>query len=194
MNKKSLIISILLVFILTTSAVNFTEAQVPKVPEPTCVPVPGIPCPGESNDVGLPLDSPRKACQYYQNRWEKGLILVVKNTENECLVRVGDSNAGFGYIRGYYSGNKFCLDSYGAYFNNAGLSDSSECISVSQIGKVQQQKTSPKIVTSAPSNIEKNIKQLFDYLATNINKIINDIKGGFQNIFDGLRKIKDYFL
>lgn len=168
MNKKSLIIGILSAFILSISAINFTEAQ-------------------NANDVGLPLNSPRKACQYYQNRWEKGLILVVKNTENECLVKVGDSNMGFGYIRGYYSGGKFCLNSYGAYFNNAGLSDSTECISVSQTGKGQQQKTSPKSVTPELLNIEKNISQLFNYLAENITQIKNDIINGFQNIFDGLR-------
>lgn len=171
MNKKSLIITILSVFILTTS-IGFAGTQ-------------------NTNDVGLPLDSPRKACQYYQNRWEKGLFLVEKNKEDECLVRVGDNNTGFGHIRGYYSGNKFCLSSYGTYFNNAGLSDSTECVSVSQIDKGQQQRTSPEIVTPAPSNIEKNISKLFNYLATNINKIIYDIIGGIRNIYDGFRNIYD---
>jgi len=109
MNKRSLIIGILLsVFILTTSAVNFTEAQVPKVPEPTCSPAPGIPCPGDWKTNILPEKQPSKPA----------------------------SDTGTG----------------------------------------------------------ENISQLFDYLAVNINKIINDIKGGFQNIFDGLRKIKNYFL
>lgn len=85
-----------------------------------------------------PLTSPREACQYYQNRWERGLLAVKKDEEDECLVMVGDNNTGFGYIRSYYSGNKFCMDSYGAYFNNAGLSDSSECIPVSRPGGEQQ--------------------------------------------------------
>ncbi len=50
MNKKTLIIKILLTFILIISATNFTEAQLlqPNIPEPTCVPVPGIPCPNET--------------------------------------------------------------------------------------------------------------------------------------------------
>ena len=93
-------------------------------------------------DAQTPLTSPREACQFYQSRWEKGLLAVVRDTENECLVRVGDNNTGFGYIRGYYSGNQFCLDSSGAYFNNAGLPDSSECIIISQSGRQQQQDTS----------------------------------------------------
>jgi|SRR3972149_10043718 len=89
-------------------------------------------------DAQEPLTSPREACQYYQDRWERGLLAVKKDEEDECLVRVGDNNTGFGYIRSYYSGNKFCMDSYGAYFNNAGLSDSSECIPVSRPGGEQQ--------------------------------------------------------
>jgi hypothetical protein len=47
MNKKAFII-ILSVFGLTVSAVNLVEAQVPTVPTPKCVSVPGIPCPGEN--------------------------------------------------------------------------------------------------------------------------------------------------
>lgn len=48
MNKKSLIIGILLsAFIFTVPAANFTKAQVPNVPKPTCDPVPKIPCPSD---------------------------------------------------------------------------------------------------------------------------------------------------
>jgi len=137
-----------------------------------------------TNDVELPIDSPQEACQYYENRWEKGLISVVKDAENECLVRVGDSNTGFGYVRGYYSGNKFCLDSYGAYFNNAGLSDASECISVSRTDKEQQQKTSPETLTPLPvfEHLKSFLNELYPKIVTffqttqTVNKII--IGGG----------------
>ena len=72
--------------------------------------------------------SPSGMCEYYNNRWEQGLFHVVPGNAGECLVQVGDSNSGIGYIRGYYSGTKFCMDSYGAYYNNAGISNSTQCI------------------------------------------------------------------
>ena len=35
-------------FILTAFPINFTHAQVPDIPEPVCVSVPGIPCPDDT--------------------------------------------------------------------------------------------------------------------------------------------------
>jgi len=35
---------------------------------------------------------------------------------------------------------------------------------------------------------EKNASRLFSFLSEKINKIINDLEGGFQNIFDGIRE------
>jgi len=72
--------------------------------------------------------SPSGMCQYYNSRWEQGLFHVVPGKAGECLVQVGDNNSGIGYIRGYYSGTKFCMDSYGAYFNNAGIANSTQCV------------------------------------------------------------------
>ncbi len=135
MNKKTLVIVILSAFMLTVS-VGFVEAQ-------------------NSNNTGLPLDSPSKACQYYLNRWEKGFIRVVSNTPELCVVEVGDSNTGLGEIRGYISGNQFCLKSSGAYFNNAGVADSISCSPSSRTDNVQPQKTPPKIVAPTPKEPSK---------------------------------------
>lgn len=89
------------------------------------------------------LTSPHAACVYYQSRWEKGLIRVVKDTSSECIVQVGDNNSGIGQIRGYYSGGKFCLASTGAYFNNAGIADSTQCVPVLGGGGTQQSSNFP---------------------------------------------------
>lgn len=53
--KKTLIIVILPVFIFFASAFNFAKAQVPTVPKPTCMEVPGgPPCPKDWKTNILP--------------------------------------------------------------------------------------------------------------------------------------------
>ena len=72
-------------------------------------------------------------CAYYAARPEQGLMQVIQTPPPKCIVRVGDPNpsVGYGYIEGYYEGGKFCMKSYGAYFNNSGIRDSTECTPVS---------------------------------------------------------------
>ncbi|MFA5831694.1 MAG: hypothetical protein WC878_07775 [Candidatus Paceibacterota bacterium] len=50
--------------------------------------------------------------------------------------------------------------------------------------------------TSAPTSedrqkFEKNASRLFNFLSEKIRKVINDLQGGFQNIFDGIRNFMD---
>lgn len=80
--------------------------------------------------VNAAITSPREACQFFKNTPEKGLISVVSDTENECLVRVGDNNIGFGYTRYYYSGNKICVENSGEYYNLS--SPQTECSDISK--------------------------------------------------------------
>ena len=86
--------------------------------------------------VRAALTSPYEACLFYKTRWEQGLMKVIDDSTNasdpRCLVQVGDSNSGIGYIEAKYEGGQFCLKSYGAYFNNSGIKDSTECIPVSR--------------------------------------------------------------
>lgn len=203
MNQKNLIISILSAFILTISSltisVNFTEAQVPDVGLPTCVPAPGIPCPVQSAQTPE-MTSPHSVCQYYANRPEKGLFSVETNLDEECLVKVGDENIGFGYIRGYYSGNQFCLSRYGAYFNNASYRDSTSCKDVPQINKVQPQKTSPKIPTqvkplkkpdagnSQAFNDLLNVSNLSNTINNAVNLATENLRSFFNSIFNDVKK------
>ena len=103
MNKQNLIIIILAAFALTVAAAGFAQAQVPDVPAPTCVSVPGIPCPGESDTAASPAGQPAEPAE------------------------------------------------------------------------------------KATPDITQSISDLFNYLAANINRIINDITQGFRNIYDGFR-------
>lgn len=48
----------------------------------------------------------------------------------------------------------------------------------------QAQKSTSVIDTDVPTGFSKT----FDSLVKNLNKVINDLMGGFRNIFDGLRK------
>ena len=98
-----------------------------------------------SAQYGLTTLSPRATCEFYRNN--PSGTTIIKDTENICTVRVGDKNSGFGYINGYYSGNKFCLDKSGAFWNSAGIPDSSNCYPISQTSATEQQNTSPKIIT-----------------------------------------------
>lgn len=69
------------------------------------------------------LTTPREACVYYKAAYPTGK--VEQNVESSCLIRVGDSNTGFGYIHAHYVGDKFCLDSSGLYFGRADYFSSS---------------------------------------------------------------------
>lgn len=55
---------------------------------------------------------------------------VIQKPPPKCIVRVGDTGSGIGYIEGYYKGGTFCMKSSGAYFTNAGLKESTECVTV----------------------------------------------------------------
>lgn len=135
MHKKTLIVGF---SALMASVAIMPSLALAQVPAPTCVPVEGIPCPGTTpakTTKGPAFTSPKEACQWYANRPEKGLFQVVRDTAEECLVKVGDGNIGYGYVRGYYSGSKFCLASTGDYFGKNGAGDSTSCLTVSNPGK-----------------------------------------------------------
>ena len=189
MNKKTLITLVLSAFMLSVSAVHFTNAQVPPDPTPSQVPMDG-PAPI--------INSPRELCQYYDSRWERSIFIgaVGNPTENDCLYKISDGRGNIGYIHGYYSGDQFCMNSYGAYFNNAGIPDSTECKSVPQTGKQPppQQKTSPKVVTPAEPSITPKAEdsQAFKDLLnvsnfTNmINNIVNQTAESLRSFFDSV--------
>ncbi len=87
MNKKTLVIVILSAFIVAISAVNFTNAQVPVVPPPTCVPAEGIPCPDK------PKETQAKEAVVSNNR---GLVQILqpdgtwKNISPNTILKDGD--------------------------------------------------------------------------------------------------------
>lgn len=80
--------------------------------------------------------SPKEACRAYS---QLSIMSIIKNTDTECLARVGDNNTGFGYTRYYYSGNKLCVESSGEYYNLP--APQTECVNISQ-----------PIVTPTPKN------------------------------------------
>lgn len=194
MNKKLLIITSF-AFILSISSVNFTNAQY-DIPDPTPSQVP-------MNAPAPVINSPRELCQYYNGRPERSIFIgaVGNPTENDCLYQISDGGGNTGYIHGYYSGNQFCMKSYGAYYNNAGIPDKTECRSVPQtITKEQQQKTPPKIVTPAkPSKTPKaddsqafqdlfNLNNLSNAVNNAVNLALDSIRSIFDSMFDNAKK------
>lgn len=196
MNKKTLIIATLSIFILTVSAANFAEAQDFQVPTPP------PPTPVASNEPAPSANSPRELCQFYDSRWERAIFIgaVGNPTENDCLYKISDGR-NIGYIHGYYSGNKFCVNSYGAYFNAGGVPDSTSCKSVPQkISAEQQQKTPSKIATPAKplkkpkADDSQAFKDLFNL--NNLSKMMNDtidqaaenLRSFFDSLFNDAKK------
>ncbi|MFH1077602.1 MAG: hypothetical protein V1753_12385 [Pseudomonadota bacterium] len=136
-----------------------------------------------------PLTSPREACQFYQNTWEKGLISVVSDTENECLVRVGDNNTGFGYTRYYYSGNKLCVENSGEYYGLSSPQTQCETISQKQQdipGKIVTPPTKQPAVQPAvqPSDIEESVSPTFNNLVKALDKILSGLLNVLYNILN----------
>jgi hypothetical protein len=94
------------------------------------------------------LTSPREACVYYKAAYPTGHI--ERNIDNSCLIRVGDSNTGFGYIHAHYVGDKFCLDSSGLFFGRADYFSSS-CSPKLHPEQQLQQPAAPSQVPAAPA-------------------------------------------
>ena len=195
MYKKTLIITISSAFILTVSVVNFSAAQDFQIPDPT-------PSQEPMDGPAPAINSPRELCQYYNARPERSIFIgaVGNPTENDCLYQISDGMGNSGYIHGYYSGNQFCMNSYGAYFNNAGIPDKTECKSVPQKISNEQQKTPSKDAVPVKSlktpKVDDNqaFKDLLD--ARNISKMINDAISSiaenlisiFDTVFNGAKK------
>lgn len=186
MNKKTLII-ISSAFILTFSAINFAKAQDFQIPDPTPSQVP-------MNAPAPAINSPRELCQYYNGRPERSIFIgaVGNPTEDDCLYKISDGMGNDGFIHGYYSGNQFCEKSYGAYFNNAGIPDKTECRAAPQINKPQPQKNPPKIPTPVKpvkkpdAGDSKAINDLF-----NLNNFGNAISNAVNQTMDGIRSFFD---
>lgn len=111
------------------------------------------------------LTSPRAVCQYYVSNFPV-FTAIITDTENNCTLRIGDNNAGFGNIHAYYSGNNFCMETSGEYFGY--LSPKTDCVPISPAGKVQQpgqsNKQSPTKIITPPSFQIKELQ--YDTLPT----------------------------
>jgi hypothetical protein len=177
-------IKIFVFFALTILFASSVYAQY-DIPDPTPSKVP-------MDESTLIINSPRELCQYYDNRWERAIFIgaVGNPTENDCLYKISDGR-NFGYIHGYYSGNQFCLNSYGAYFNSAGIPDKTECKTVSQKSGAQQPTPIPKL-EPAPGftkpleksktqlEIEKKNKQLQQELEQAEKELTQKVQEGYQ--------------
>lgn len=191
MNKKTLLFGLLSVFILAISLANFAEAQDFQVPDPTPSQVP-------MNEPAPIINSPRELCQYYDSRWERAIYIgaVGNPTENDCLYKISDGR-NIGFIHGYYSGNQFCVNSYGAYFSSGG---STECKTVSRTGGAQQQKTPPKVVTpkepsktpvtseSQTFNDLLNLNNLSEMINNAVNLAAENLRSFFDSLFNNAKK------
>ena len=97
--------------------------------------------------------SPRSACQYYINSHLAIVSSIDSNTENDCLIKVGNNNTGFGYMHFYYliNSNQYCEAYSGAYFPTP----STKCMPRTQpVTTPQSPNTSPKLVTSPSFHIK----------------------------------------
>jgi hypothetical protein len=113
-----------------------------------------------ASQVSAQITSPSAACQYYLSNFP-GITAIVTDTENNCTLRVGDNNVGFGNIHAYYSGTNFCMETSGQYFGH--LEPETSCIPIAKTGKVPRESDPTKIV--APPTFQ--IKELqYDTLPT----------------------------
>lgn len=104
----------------------------------------------ESLYNGAAATSPRAMCQSYINL---SIGSIERNTENDCLIRVGDNNAGFGYVHAYYTKTpaEFCIASSGPYFPKP----ETNCWPISSAGKTPPQGDSGKLVTPPSFQIKE---------------------------------------
>ena len=102
--------------------------------------------------------SPHAACQFYYN--QPGFT-VTRDLEHDCLVRNGDSQAGFVYTHFYDSGSDFCLE----VTTPLGRVFGPECMLISETGREQQQQQdNPSKIVTPPSFQIKELQ--YDTLPT----------------------------
>lgn len=115
MDEKTIITFVFFLFAAffgVLAPVDYAEAQnigAPNVPDPT---------PDQSNTAPVPvINSPREACRAYRtdSRFFVNNVFL-KDTDEECLIQVGDNNIGYGKVDFYFKGNEFCVASTGDYF------------------------------------------------------------------------------
>jgi hypothetical protein len=107
-----------------------------------------------ANQASAALTSPSDACKFYLSNYPT-IISVQYNTENNCTLQVGDSNAGFGNLHAYYSrdGRNFCIDTSGQYFGHINII--TDCTPVSQKGGGGQQNGPAKLVATPSFRIKE---------------------------------------
>jgi hypothetical protein len=105
-----------------------------------------------ASQVSAQITSPSAACQYYISNFSN-IIDIVTDTENNCTLRVGDNNTGFGNIHAYYSGTNFCMETSGQYFGH--LEPETSCVSITQTGKVPRENDPTKIVAPPTFQIKE---------------------------------------
>ncbi len=119
MNKKiitPLVIFLFAVFFSALALVGWVGAQeisVPSVPDPQ---------PDQSNTAPVPvINSPREACHAYRtdSRYFANNVFL-KDTDDECLIQIGDNNVGYGKVDFFFKGTEFCVTSSGDYFTRIG--------------------------------------------------------------------------
>jgi hypothetical protein len=119
MNKKiitPLFIFLFLAFFAALALPGYVGAQeisVPSVPDPQ---------PDQSYIAPVPtINSPREACHAYRTdpRYFVNNVFL-KDTDDECLIQIGDNNAGYGKVDFFFKGTEFCVTSSGDYFTRIG--------------------------------------------------------------------------
>jgi len=125
MNKK-----IIGPFLIILSAAFFTALTMVGYADAQDIGVPSVPAPQpvKSGDTApLPtINSPREACKAYRTdpRYFVNNVFL-KDTDDECLIQVGDNNSGYGKVDFYFKGTEFCINSSGDYFTRIGGSGTS---------------------------------------------------------------------
>lgn len=109
MNKKILIAAIFPVYILTVLAANIATAQVPSVPDPVCVPAPGIPCPDDlntapANETPTPPSTPEKSGSQTFNDLAKSLEKMISGTADQIY---GGLTSIFDGVKNFFQDIKF---------------------------------------------------------------------------------------
>lgn len=104
-----------------------------------------------ASHAGAAANSPKAICQVYISL---GITVSIdKNTENDCFIKIGNNNTGFGTVHAYYTVTppQFCIDTSGSYFPQP----SSQCSPTSQQGKTQPENTPGKLVTPPSFQIKE---------------------------------------